>query len=228
MDDLTSGIKALAKREGISLIGIASARGWKVARGRNPTDILPSARSIIVLAMPVPDKVIEEATVGERESVKKAIRKEMERVGSKIMESLTKNGYVGVVPSGNIPSNAKQLRGLIPLKYAAYRAGLGAIGKSSLLITPQYGPRVRLAAIVTNAPLTPDKPLNVDFCGTCMVCEKVCVGKAFREGRHDVEICWRAESEIGEQVPGLPYKLCPAPCLKLCPVGKLKEKYRVS
>jgi epoxyqueuosine reductase len=248
MRDLTTEIKALAKREGLSLIGIAPAKGWKVASGHRPKDMLSDAKSVVVMAMQMPDKAIDEAPVGERENIGVAVEKEMDRIGAKIMEVLMKKGYIGIpieyvhFPLGAVPlpyrtpeyfrafakhpSHKEQLRGDIPLKYAATKAGLGVIGKSSLLITPQYGPRVRLAAVVTNAPLVADKPLRLDFCGRCAVCERVCVGKAFHEGRHDPEMCWRAEWDLGEPLPGLPFKVCPALCVKLCPVGRLKEKYR--
>ncbi|HJX24437.1 MAG TPA: hypothetical protein VJ574_08575, partial [Candidatus Bathyarchaeia archaeon] len=224
--------------------------GWKVASGHRPKDVLSDAKSVIVMAMQMPDKAIDEASVGERENIGMAVEREMDRVGAKIMDLLMKKGYIGIpieyvrFPLGVVPlpyrtpeyfrafakhpSHKEQLRGVIPLKYAATKAGLGVIGKSSLLITPQYGPRVRLAAIVTNAPLVPDTPLDVDFCGGCVVCERVCVGKAFHEGRHDPELCWRAEWDLGEPLPGLPFKVCTALCVKLCPVGKLKEKYRPS
>ena len=233
----------------MSLIGIASVRNWKVPRGHKPSDVLPDAKSVIVMAKQVADKVIDDTPTAERENDGKAIGKEMYRVGAEIMKVLLKNGFIGVpieyvhFPLGSIPPpyrtpeyfralakhpvNRELLRGTIPLKYAAYRAGLGAIGRSSLLISPQYGPRVRLAAIVTNAPLTPDMPMKIDLCGGCTICEKVCIGKAFRDGRHDPELCWRGEWELGDPMPGLPYTVCPAPCVKFCPPGKLKEKYRI-
>jgi epoxyqueuosine reductase len=267
MKDLTSKIKALGKREGVSLIGIVSAKGWEeVAEGRRPIDILPDAESVVVMAIQILDKAIDgETPPKERQSVRRAIDNELDRVGAEITQVLTENGFKGqtavspiyktgyldvvngkdelggpaimnpIHENSESPATPKRsspdwgyLQGSIPLKYAAQKAGLGTIGKSSLLITPQYGPRVRLLAIVTNAPLVSGKPLKQDLCGKCSVCEKVCIAKAFHEGRHDIEMCWRAEMELGEPVPGTTYKLCPAPCLKLCPVGKLKEKYRVA
>ncbi|HJX22922.1 MAG TPA: hypothetical protein VJ574_00740 [Candidatus Bathyarchaeia archaeon] len=241
MHDLTSVIKALAMFEGISLVGIASAKGWNVTEGRRPRDVLPDAKSVIVMAIQMPDKVIEEASPEERRIVKKAREDELARVGTQIIGILAENGFKGVTaisPVYKTPESSKTskslstdweyMRGSISLKHAAQLAGLGAVGKSSLLITPQYGPRVRLAAIITNAPLTPDKPLERDPCGKCMVCEKVCIAKAINEGRNNVETCWRAEMELGEPIPGTPYKLCPAPCLKYCPAGKLKEKWQIA
>jgi len=51
MGNLTSEIKTLAKREGLSLIGVAAAEGWKVARGHRPKDVLSDAKTVIVMVM---------------------------------------------------------------------------------------------------------------------------------------------------------------------------------
>lgn len=62
----------------------------------------------------------------------------------------------------------------IPL---AIDAGLGQLGRNGLLITPQYGPRVRLYKIFTDLPLEPDKPIEFgvkEFCGKCKLCVQHC------------------------------------------------------
>ena len=62
----------------------------------------------------------------------------------------------------------------IPL---AIEAGLGELGRNGLLITPQYGSRVRLCKILTNLPLERDHPISFgvkDFCTTCKLCAQHC------------------------------------------------------
>ncbi len=59
-------------------------------------------------------------------------------------------------------------------KYAAVQAGLGWIGKSGVLVTREFGPRVRLAAILVDYPLECGKPLNKSFCGNCHACVDAC------------------------------------------------------
>ena len=62
----------------------------------------------------------------------------------------------------------------IPL---AIEAGLGELGRNGLLITPQYGSRVRLCKILTNLPLELDRPISFgvkDFCTTCKICAQHC------------------------------------------------------
>jgi len=84
---------------------------------------------------------------------------------------------------------------------------LGVIGKNNMLITPQYGPRVRLRALALRVKLPETDSLNFDPCSTCdMPCRQACPRKAFdnknfdssdygmlelpaREGVYDREAC---------------------------------------
>ncbi len=61
------------------------------------------------------------------------------------------------------------------LRIAAFCAGLGEIGYSKMFLSPEFGPRQRLAFILTDAPLEPD-PLFPEggLCDRCMACVKAC------------------------------------------------------
>jgi epoxyqueuosine reductase len=70
--------------------------------------------------------------------------------------------------------------GGIFLKDAAVLAGLGCIGKNNMLVTPEYGPRVRLRAMLTDVALHGTGPVDFDPCKECgMPCQRVCPQKAF-------------------------------------------------
>ncbi|GHV55295.1 hypothetical protein AGMMS49579_17780 [Spirochaetia bacterium] len=72
--------------------------------------------------------------------------------------------------------------GGIYLKDAAAQAGLGCIGKNNLLITPHYGPQVRLRAMLISEELVPTGPGSFDPCADCaMYCRKACPVRAFDE-----------------------------------------------
>jgi len=63
----------------------------------------------------------------------------------------------------------------------AIDAGLGELSRAGWLITPQFGPRVRLCKIFTDLPLVPDKPIEFgvwEFCHTCAKCARHCPGQA--------------------------------------------------
>lgn len=64
------------------------------------------------------------------------------------------------------------------LRIAAFCAGLGEIGYSKMFLSPEFGPRQRLAAIITDAPLTPDPLFKGKLCDKCMLCVKACTVQA--------------------------------------------------
>lgn len=76
------------------------------------------------------------------------------------------------IPQGG--QNPETLLAIFPHKLAAVRAGLGWIGKSSLLITDNYGPRVRLATILIDGDMACGQPVTTSKCGTCKACVEVC------------------------------------------------------
>lgn len=71
-------------------------------------------------------------------------------------------------------------RGGIFLKDAAVLAGLGCLGRNNLLLTPQYGPRLRLRAILIEADLPSSGPVDFDPCQSCSApCLEACPQNAF-------------------------------------------------
>lgn len=69
-------------------------------------------------------------------------------------------------------------------------AGLGEIGRHSLLITPKFGARVRLGAVTTDLPLAQDAPVNFgveDFCNVCLKCADNCLTSAIPAGDKAIE-----------------------------------------
>jgi len=81
-------------------------------------------------------------------------------------------------------------KGGIFLKDAAVLAGLGVIGKNNLLITPEYGTRVRLRALFLETELEPTGPIEFTPCNDCKSpCHQACPENAFRCGSYDVTLC---------------------------------------
>ena len=137
------------------------------------------------------------------------------------------NGYHSYpVPVAQRVDNDR-LTSIFSNKLAASLAGLGWIGKSCLLVTPQNGPRVRFATVLTTAPLEPTGIMMEQRCGTCHDCVDICPVQAFtgvnfrpedpRSVRFDAHKCsqylQKREQEIGYPVCGL--------CLYGCPHGKM-------
>jgi hypothetical protein len=102
----------------------------------------------------------------------------------------------------------------VHLRIAAFCAGLGEIGYSKVFLTPQFGPRQRLAAVITDAPLEPDPLFSGKLCDRCMACARDCTGQAISKtktvkikvagreiewGEIDMEKCSRAFCGGNEQ-----------------------------
>lgn len=113
-------------------------------------------------------------------------------------------------------------------KLAAHLAGLGWIGKSCMLVTPEVGPRARWVTVLTDAPLQATGQPMEERCGRCRQCVEVCPAQAFtgepfrpsepREKRYDVKKCVDYFMGISkkEKVCGL--------CLYVCPHGRRKDR----
>jgi reductive dehalogenase len=72
----------------------------------------------------------------------------------------------------------------------AIDAGLGELSRAGFLITPQFGPRVRISKIFTDLPLVPDKPVDFgawDFCRICGKCADHCPANAIMHGEPTTE-----------------------------------------
>ncbi|MBW2220394.1 MAG: reductive dehalogenase [Deltaproteobacteria bacterium] len=84
--------------------------------------------------------------------------------------------------------NAATGRGYSMMAYAAslsipmaIDAGLGEIGRNGILITPWFGPRIRISKVLTNLPLVPDKPIEIGvrkMCEVCGKCAQACPGQS--------------------------------------------------
>jgi epoxyqueuosine reductase len=124
----------------------------------------------------------------------------------------------------------------VPLKTSAVKCGLGCQGKNTLLITPKYGPRVRLIAVLTTAELDADEPFKEDFCRDCQKCVDACPTKALEPYKLKINRCMTysaenaAAKDVSEDVKELERKLVPRPtsksyiectiCMDACPIGK--------
>ena len=134
---------------------------------------------------------------------------------SRLLEKKGFHSYHQLASTGGI--DGRFLTGLLSLKHIAAKAGMGVIGRSSLLVTPQYGPRVRLTAVITDAKMEPDEPLKVDYCLECSgLCINQCpagslqmpnAGSSYQINRFACQqyLTTRPACSI---------------CLKVCPVGE--------
>lgn len=133
------------------------------------------------------------------------------------------------VRSVPLPYHLEQ--GGIFLKDAAVLAGLGIIGRSNLLLNPEWGPRIRLRSILIEGEFEPTSPIEgfspCDSCGE--FCHSACPEGVFSSGFYSRPDCIRQlDSDIANKVPDgknnddgngrMVIKYCRA-CEFACPVG---------
>ena len=148
------------------------------------------------------------------------------KIGDKIRITLKIEDANSQEMVGSRSVDERRLCGVFSNKLAAHMAGLGWIGKSCLLVTPEAGPRVRWATVLTDAPLeATGRPMD-DRCGDCEACVEICPAGAFtgrpfreeepREARFIAHRCKayfrRMEETRDPAVCGL--------CLYVCPHGR--------
>ena len=121
--------------------------------------------------------------------------------------------------------------GGVLLKDTATLAGLGTIGKNNLLITPEYGPRVRLRAMFLDIEVKATGPIDFSPCDTCHIpCFQACPKDAFQSGVYNRELCniqlgIDVENEVVVESPendpvNNNYRIYCRACEIACPVGR--------
>jgi len=184
---LTAEVKDLALDSGASVVGIVSAGaidalppvwiGWKIQEyTKKACELMPDARSIVVMGYHIWDDMLELAIrKGDRwvypEYFPLGI---LERT---IIECLEKKSYKALAAYS------------LSCKRLAQLAGLGNYGKNALIVSPVFGPWIRLTPILTNAEMIPDKPFEKDLCGDCENCVKACPAGALNPYKVDDKKC---------------------------------------
>ncbi|MHA1828281.1 MAG: reductive dehalogenase [Candidatus Heimdallarchaeaceae archaeon] len=171
--EMTIWLKKIAKFYGADLIGIAPFDiKWIYSEDRKgiPYEIPENIKYAIVIAVEMDINAINTAPKMPSAIATGLGYSKMAFVRTLLSSFIRNLGYEAI-PAGN------DLGLSVPL---AVMAGLGGYGRHGLLITKKFGPRVRIAKILTDLPLVPDKPnykfikAVERFCKTCKTCAERC------------------------------------------------------
>lgn len=146
---------------------------------------------------------------------------DLDRMAMEMLRYCHSFGVNGVLVPADTPylewdEDNKHGRGILSLKHAAAQAGLGMMGRSTILINRKYGNMGYLGGFLLDAELDPD-PLLTDFAcpPDCHVCEQSCPVQAIRNGRVEQKLC--REKSFIKVGRGWDLYACNQ-CRKLCPL----------
>ncbi len=186
----------------------------------------------VTIAVKLPDAILK--TIADKPTIEyfheyRSANALLDSMAFKLSRFIEKKGYNAfpIGASQSMPNDS--YRGIFSHKEGARKSGLGFIGKNCLLITKEYGSKVRLISVLTDMELTSERPIIENGCGDCEICKKACPGGAIsgisynpsltREDFFSAEKCshnMKNYKDIGRgAVCGI--------CIKVCPYNKLSH-----
>lgn len=197
--------------------------GW-LDRATNPAAFLPGARSVILAGLPnhTPPPTIPADSPTRGKVARYAWGRDYHRVFERKLRRIAR------LLRQDFGAQARPTVDYGPLleRPLAAAAGMGWLGKSTMLLAPGAGPWLMLGAVATTLELAPDPPLR-KTCGSCTRCITACpTGALSPDGRLDARLC--ISYHTIENRGDIPIELRPKfgswvfgcdDCLDSCPVG---------
>lgn len=230
-----------ARSLGADLVKVCAAESWEEEPLQPPEfwpqNIWPWVRSVIVLAIPLLYPMAASAPSMVYKEQYDTSNRIMDDMGYFLARYLTteKHCRAFYFPRDCYDGMEVLLRheaAAFSHVVAGYYAGLGSIGDSHNLITAEYGPRIRLVSVLTDALLEPDKKREDNLCIHCGICLKKCPAGCFREEREqdctaaslyefDKDKCTLYHMDLIKE-----HRFPCGYCATFCPVGEDLKLYR--
>ncbi|HWR44228.1 hypothetical protein [Sporomusa sp.] len=209
---------------GADLCGIASVERFADApSGFHPTDIIKDCKSVVVVAARFPISTLSASSPAAYTFVRNRLGDKIDSITVQIASELENLGSCAIpIPSSDPydywDDSRRHGQGILSLKHAAVRAGLGQIGKNTLLVNDQLGNMLWLGAVLLNQELEPDALASYQTCiPDCRICVEACPANAL-DGVTIVQCKCRSISAKYTEGGGGVYA-CNL-CRKICPHHK--------
>ncbi len=225
-----------AKDLGARYFGIADLATAKDAIVEQGGEFLGTFPRAISIGIAMNDEIVNQLTRHKEPIIARTydylyytVNQSLDRIALRIGVTLSKRGFRYLLVPASNSADTKNIRGIFSHKLAANLSGLGWIGPSCLLITPESGPRVRWVTVLTDAPLETSAPIT-NQCGDCNNCVEACPPHAFtgrlfdpsepREIRFNIQRCIDYRKHLEEKISGV--RVC-GMCVNVCPVGSVEN-----
>lgn len=218
-------IKQKTIEKGAALCGIAPIERFiNAPHGFHPTDILPQCRSVIVFASPFPISTLSCNTNSPYTFVRNKMVEKTDQISFLLAVELEQEGFLAVPipcaePYDYWDESRTHGRGILSLKHSAHLAGLGNLGKNTLLVNKTYGNMIWLGAVLVSAELEGDAIDMETLCpSSCTLCLDKCPQHALDGKTIDQKLC--REKSIS-CTPGGGWVLSCNICRKICPANRV-------
>lgn len=174
-------IKSIAIELGADRCGIASTERFDEAPiGFHPRDVYSRCKSVVVFLKRMPSDVIIAENPVVYTHTAQLLYDALDKIGLSLCLSLEKEGVHAVPVPTDVPylhwdAENKHGMGIISMRHAAYNAGLGILGRNTLLINRELGNIVYIGAILIDAAVDPDSIVDEFACPpNCNLCIDAC------------------------------------------------------
>ena len=177
----SESVKKKAIQYGADICGIASINRFDDApNGFHPRDIYPDCSSVIVFASHFPLSTLKAKTNTPYTLVRNTLVRKLDLLSFYLSDEMERDGITSIpIPSADPydywDEKINHGRGILSLKHAGVLAGLGEMGKNTLLINDRYGNMIWLGAVLVSFDLEPDPLVSYRGCPEkCRVCIDLC------------------------------------------------------
>lgn len=222
-----------AKEMGANIIGFTSVDRWAEFKETSPEyfpeNIWPETKTIIVLGIQIFLPMLETTPSIVYSELYNTTNRLLDETAYKLANYLNTLGhrafYFPRDGYGDISILVKKPAAAFSHVLAGKYAGLGTIGYNHTLLTKEFGPRVRLVSVLTDAVIEPDEVLNKDLCIKCEMCKKCCPANVYTTtetliANMDKKKCAEYHSKLKDA-----YAYPCGVCIKVCPIGEDRKVY---
>jgi len=174
-------IKEFVLSNGADKCGLATVERFAEApKGFHPTDIYIDCQSVIVFLKQMPTEIILASNPVAYTHAAYLLYSDLDRLGLELSRFMQKNDAHGIPIPADTPylywdEKNKRGQGILSLRHSAYLAGLGFLGRNTLLINEELGNMVYIGAVLTNATLESDPLIrNFNCPSKCRICLDAC------------------------------------------------------